>query len=105
MAASTSTIQQLFKEYVDPQIAEQLNQMTATYNLLPHRGGEGRQINIRAHQARNTASYLAEGGTYASAGNQGIKNLQLNWVRIQVPIEVTKTAIAASRISAAALRE
>lgn len=105
MAASTSTIAELFKEYVDPIIAEQLNQMTATYNLFPHRAGEGKQINVRAHTTRNTASYLAEGGSYASASNQGIANIQLSWVRIQVPIEVTKTAIAASRISAAALKE
>lgn len=105
MAASTSTIQQLFKEYVDPMIQEQLNQATVTYNLLPHRGGNGRQINFRVHTSRNTASFLAEGGSYASASNQGIANAQLNWTRIQVPIEVTKTAIAASRVSAAALKE
>lgn len=105
MAATTSTIQQLFKEYVDPIIAEQLNQMSATYNLLPHRGGEGRQINFRVHNSRNTASFLAEGGSYASASNQGITNAQLNWTRIQVPVEVTKTAIAASRVSGAALKE
>lgn len=105
MAASTSTIQQLFKEYVDPIIAEQLNQAAATYNLLPHKGGEGRQINVRVHTSRNSASNLAEGGAYASASNQGIANAQLNWVRVQVPVEVTKTAIAASRTSAAALQE
>lgn len=105
MAATTSTITELFKEYVDPVIAEQLNQMTATYNLLPHRGGDGKQINFRVHDSRNTASFLAEGGAYASASNQGIANAQLNWARIQVPVEVSKTAIAASRTSAAALKE
>ena len=105
MAASTSTITELFKEYVDPVIAEQLNQMTATYNLIPHKGGEGRQINVRAHTTRNSATYLAEGGSYASASNQGIANINLSWVRVQVPVEVTKTAIAASRTSQAALKE
>lgn len=103
--ASTSTVAELFKEFVDPVIAEQLNQMAATYNLLPHKGGDGKQINLRVHDSRNTASYLAEGGSYASASYQGIANAQWSWVRIQVPVEVTKTAIAASRVSAAALQE
>lgn len=103
--ASLTTISSLFKEYVDPTIAEQLNQQATTYNLLPHRAGEGKQINVRAHTARNTASLLAEGGSYASASYQGIANINLSWTRIQVPVEVTKTAIAASRTSQGALRE
>lgn len=103
--ASLTTIAQLFKEFVDPVIAEQLNNVATTYNLLPHKGGDGKQINFRVHNARNTAAALAEGGTYAAAGYQGISNAQLSWARIQVPVEVTKTAIAASRNNQAALQD
>ena len=97
MAFSTTELQTVLREVIDPQIADTVVRARVLWNILSK--GEAKEINARGAKltakvrSNYSMKWFSEGGIYPAGGNTTHVNMTVNYARFAISTRLTKDVL------------
>lgn len=97
MAFSTTELQTVLREVIDPQITDTVVRARVLWNILSK--GESKEINARGAKLTSkvrsnySMKWFSEGGVYPAGGNTTHVNMTVNYARFAISTRLTKDVL------------